>query len=84
MYTMHHEKNEENHYEDCLETVGFLLNSEESIQEFERDLKTFRDLVVGLKTESTGELFEAKSRVENRLRKTMTRTERISVGSSRR
>ncbi|MFX0199534.1 MAG: helicase-related protein [Candidatus Hodarchaeota archaeon] len=79
MYTMYHEKETDDHYEDFLNTVGFLFNSSEKTDTFEKDLEKYRDAILDLSAIENPELMKAKQRIESRLRKTMVRTERLSA-----
>jgi hypothetical protein len=81
MYTLQGE-HEDDHYADFLKTVSFLLDDDE-IGTFTEDLRTFRMALLNLGAGQHQELARRKSAVENRLRKVMTRTERLAVSSDR-
>ncbi len=79
MYTMYHEKETDDHYEDFLKTIQFLFNSNEKTDTFEKDLAKYRDAILDPGSIDNPELMKAKQRIESRLRKIMVRTERLSV-----
>lgn len=81
MYTLSDEQ-DENHYEDFLRTVSFLMGPDEA-NEFARDLKRFRETLMTIEYSDMHVLSDRKRRVENRLRRVMSRTERLSVTADR-
>lgn len=79
MYTMHHEKDREDHYEDFLRTVGFLFGSARNLRALEKDLEKFRNTLLSPLAANTDEVYAIKHRIESQLRKVMVRTERLSA-----
>lgn len=79
MYTMHHEKETDNHYKDFLKTTGFLFDSEKKTKDFEEDLARYRDAILAHKTMKNTSILKIKKKIESRLRKIMVRTERLSA-----
>ncbi len=77
MYTMYHESDSENHYEDFIRTAKFLFGSEQKTAEFEGHLASYRRGLLQLGSQGTSGLEEPKARMENALRKVMVRTERV-------
>jgi hypothetical protein len=78
MYTMYHERENDDHYKDFLRTIKFLLDTDEKTMDFEEDLARYRDSILDLREmEGVGRM-KTKRRIERRLRKVMVRTERIS------
>ena len=78
MYTLHHEENVENHYDDFIKTVKFLFSAEEKTKEFEGKLKIFRNELFSIKKNKIEGLKNIKKGIENDLRKIMIRTERLA------
>lgn len=81
MYTLQGE-GEDDHYADFLKTVAFLL-AEDEIGPFTDDLHAFRMALLNVGMTHHQELLRRKNAIENRLRKVMTRTERLAVSSDR-
>lgn len=78
MYTLHHEENVENHYEDFIRTVRFLFESKEKTKKFEEKLKHFRNALFSIRSHEFELLKTIKKDIENDLRKIMIRTERLA------
>ncbi len=78
MYTMYHEQDREDHYEDFLRTIKFLFDSDEKKEEFQSLLERFRDVLLDPKTTENPEWTKIKRKIERRLRKVMVRTEKLS------
>ncbi|MGC4000507.1 MAG: helicase-related protein [Anaeromyxobacter sp.] len=76
MFTLSHEA--EDHYSDFLATTGFLLESKEEVAALEADLYGYRDALCG--AARGAEAVRCKEQVEQRLRRVMSRTERLSAG----
>lgn len=85
MFTLYDEKDQDDHYEDFLNTVGFLFDSPEHTQAFQRELEQYsRGLKVkGLKAGADAAFLDAKKSIEKKLRRVMVRTERLSVTGDR-
>jgi len=78
MYTLHHEENVENHYDDFIRTVKFLFFPEEKTKKFEEKLKIFRSELFSIRKNKIEGLKNIKKGIENDLRKIMIRTERLA------
>ncbi len=76
MYTLHHESREDDHYRDFLRTIEFLDPKLKESGEFRRLLDRYRDEVYAIAS-GTEPLKEIKSDIERRLRRVMSRTERL-------
>ena len=70
---------EENHYEDFLQTLGFLYNNERHLKQLRDDLDAYR--VALFQNAANGA--EIRDRLQNRLRKVMVRTERVPATRNR-
>jgi len=78
MYTLHHEQEIEDHYEDFIRTVRFLYNSEEKTKKFEAKLRLLRNEFFNCGAEDFERLRDIKKKVERDLRLIMIRTERLA------
>ncbi|WP_167320921.1 DEAD/DEAH box helicase [Desulfomicrobium baculatum] len=75
---------EEDHYRDFLQTMGFLLDSPASLARLEEDLRMFRRALQAAGNEDDFEgLATIKNSVEGCLRRVMCRTERICATTRR-
>lgn len=83
MYTMYHESATDNHYDDFLRTVKFLLNSEDGISDFKQDLQRFRNALINWFPDDNTELMNAKAVIEDKLKHVMVRTERVAQSRDR-
>lgn len=81
MYTLHDET-DDNHYEDFLRVARFLMGPEEECQ-LRSDLDEFRAQLRRIISADFGNVFEPKLRIESRLRRFMSRTERLATSSDR-
>ncbi len=79
MYTMTHEIEEDNHYEDFLRTVNFLFASSENSDLFQRALEKYRQALYEVSSKGLEHLKSAKEIIENKLRQVMVRTERLAI-----
>ncbi|HEV3313040.1 MAG TPA: helicase-related protein, partial [Chloroflexota bacterium] len=83
MYTLPEEADaNEDHYADFLRVTSFLMGSAES-SGFDGDLRRFRQALQNLTTVEIPELSKLRGRVERRLRRVMSRTERLAETPSR-
>ncbi len=85
MYTLQGEEGE-NHYDDFLRTVKFLLNGREAeVQVLEGAINQYRRAFLGWKLDpgSQESMRAAKQQIETTLRKVMVRTERLAVSQDR-
>jgi len=79
MYASQHE--DEDHYADFLKTARFLFNEEAEVAKLEADLQEFRTalLMTDGGSVSMDRPSAAKSRIEQRLKRVMCRTERVGA-----
>jgi hypothetical protein len=82
MLTLHHETDED-HYEDFQRTLEFLMGSKEAVVEVARNLDRFRRALHGLGQGTEEEAEQARSAIENCLRRVIARTERVPATEQR-
>ena len=82
-FTLDAEASTEDHYSDFVDTAEFLLGSKEEAQSFQVDLGRYRDALFATDDASLERTREARSAIEERLRRVMVRTERLSVTTDR-
>jgi len=83
MYSMNHEVADEDHYADFLATLRFLLENPEAESKFEALLKAYSAEFFRHGGIDMDRLLTLKSDMEQRLRKVMVRTEKLTVTESR-
>jgi len=83
MYTIYHETEDSDHYEDFVSAVRFLQDSPEVTRAFEGKLARYRRELLSFEPEHADGLDEAKHDVEQELRQVMCRTERLAVTEDR-
>ena len=80
MYTMQHEL-EENHYKDFMETIKFLLNSEEKESRLKTFLNKYKSILYNISEnnleEKLSDLSKVKNKIETILKEIMVRNERV-------
>ena len=76
MYTLHHERAEDDHYRDFLRTVEFLDLKLKESQGLRRLLDDYRQALYRIESE-TENLVRIKGQIEAHLRRVMSRTERL-------
>ncbi len=76
MYTLQHESAEDDHYRDFLRTVEFLDPNLQESGEFRQLLGKYRDAIYQIES-GIEPLREIKTEIEQRLRRVMSRTERL-------
>jgi hypothetical protein len=81
MYTLAAEAGQDDHYEDFVKTTEFLLGPETPA--FRNELRAYREAIVALGSVSPATLAGRKRAVENRLKRVMTRTERLAATADR-
>lgn len=81
MYTLSEESATDNHYEDFLRTTRFL--SPDGSSDFARELAAYRSALLHVSEETMPHALKAKEAVEDRLKKIMSRTERVSITNDR-
>ena len=80
MYTVHHETAEDDHYRDFLRTVEFLDPGLKESGDLRRLLEDYRRAMYGVES-GTEALERIKGKIERRLRRVMSRTERLRASS---
>jgi len=83
MYTLSHESAEDDHYVDFLDTLRFLLGDAEQTAEVEQLLAEYRRSIYLLGRGGLGQVRDAKTRLQKRLRRVIARTERLAVTADR-
>ena len=78
MYTLHHERAEDDHYRDFLRTVEFLDFGLEESGDLRRLLDDYRQAMYHIES-GTEALERIKDEIEGHLRRVMSRTERLRV-----
>lgn len=79
MYTMTHETEQDDHYQDFLRTINFLFGDNRLTKEFEEDLEKYRQALYEVSTFGAEHLQSAKGIIEKKLRRVMVRTERLGI-----
>jgi hypothetical protein len=83
MYTMDHERAQEDHHEDFLHTYQFLSNCPLETAKFSKQLKLYRDSLFHLGEGGMEQLLEHKRSLEESLRRFIVRTERLAIRADR-
>jgi len=83
MYTMYHESDTDDHYDDFIRTVSFLLDDDKATHSFEGDLRRYRRGLIQWSNQDVSELLDAKAAIERKLKRVMVRTERVSQSGDR-
>jgi len=86
MYSLHHEQEngESDHYEDFVATYDFLVkHAPEENRAMRGLLKDYRTAILNLGGSGVADLRPIKSEIERRLRRVMSRTERLAATSDR-
>jgi hypothetical protein len=79
MYTMYHERDEDDHYKDLMSTVDFLFSSKEKTNAFKEELKAYRSSLLNIKQSDSSTIYQSKSKIEESLGHIMVRNERVSI-----
>jgi hypothetical protein len=82
MFTMADEKAQDDHYRDFARTTDFLLGHEQAPL-FRRELRAYREGLLGISELAPAGLVRRRRAVEKRLRSVMVRTERLGESSDR-
>jgi hypothetical protein len=82
-YTCYHESEEDNHYQDFLQTLSFLFGSDEETAACKKDLSRLGEALHRIGREGGDGFMAVKNSLESRLRKVMVRTERLSIEADR-
>ncbi len=83
MYTLEHERAQEDHHEDFLHTYTFLSNSPDETGSFRLLLKQYRDALFNIGDCGIEPILEYKGKVEKALRRYIVRNERLAVRADR-
>ena len=83
MYTTHSERDTDDHYSDFQSTLSFLLPKQEDRQSIASAIGTYRDKLIKIGEDGGASAIEAKGDIEKRLKRVMTRTERLASSSDR-
>ena len=82
MLSLDHER-EDDHYPDFLRTLGFLLGSDEAVDEVKEDITLYRRaLYAGAEEAQSDRIAKARRALEGHLRGVMCRTERVATTRS--
>ena len=84
MYTMHHERQQDDHYADFQATLRFLFDNDElSLSNTASLIENYRRHLLQIADEGPTHIVETKSALERQLRKVMARTERLAASQDR-
>lgn len=83
MYTLSHEEERDDHYQDFRGTLRFLSPEKTSQQQFDECLQAYRQQLFRLSNGGLDGLLRIKSDLEHCLRQVMVRTERLALRSDR-
>lgn len=83
MYTLSHEAEQDDHYEDFQNTLDFLAPEERQRAQFREELKWYREELFRLADLGAEGLLKAKHGLERSLRQVMVRTERLALTADR-
>ena len=79
-YTLYQEADTEDHYKDFISTMSFLFHSARESKDFKKDLRSHREALMSIGSAGISGVVAAKQRLEQKMRKVMVRTERLSIG----
>jgi len=82
MYTLHSERDEDDHYSDFMETLRFLFHDDAQTAAVAELLKRMRRSLYRIPSAGPGEALECRAALEGHLRKAMVRTERARGSDS--
>jgi hypothetical protein len=71
----------DNHYDDFIRTMSFLMGDEGGVATLKAELQSFRTALYGVGYEGPEELARARDQVQRRLLSVMVRTERVGGGT---
>ncbi len=83
MYTLSDESDEEDHYRDFIDTLGFLFRDTQKVEKFADLLREYRYELLRFNDRSPDRLERIKSTIQKSLRRVMARTERLAVTDDR-
>lgn len=83
MYTMHQERETDNHYSDFQSTLRFLMPKTEQVDSVAASIQDYRERLWSIGVDNGAGVFAAKLTLEEKLRSVMTRTERLASSADR-
>lgn len=83
MYTLSHEAETDDHYRDFLDTLRFLFDDDAAIDEVTHHLDAYARAGLRAKADDIAPLVGLKREVESRLRRVMSRTEKLALTDDR-
>ncbi len=83
MYTLSDESDDEDHYRDFIDTLGFLFRDKQKVEKFADLLREYRYELLRFNDQSPDRLESIKSNIQKSLRRVMARTERLAVTDDR-
>ena len=83
MYTLSDESDDEDHYRDFIDTLGFLFRDKKKVEKFADLLREYRYELLRFNDQSPDRLESIKSDIQKLLRRVMARTERLAVTDDR-
>jgi hypothetical protein len=83
MYTMHQERETDNHYSDFQSTLRFLMPKTEQADSVAASIQDYRERLWSIGIDNGAGVFAAKLTLEEKLRSVMTRTERLASSADR-
>lgn len=83
MYTLSDESDDEDHYRDFIDTLGFLFRDKQKVEKFANQLREYRCELIRFNDQSPDRLESIKSDIQKSLRRVMARTERLAVTDDR-
>jgi len=81
MLSLDHEQ-EDDHYPDFLNTLRFLFESDAAVEEIKREIQAFRQALYLLGSDDGSDISRPRDHLQSRLRRVMSRTERVSMTRS--
>lgn len=81
--TLYDESETDDHYEEFISTVAFLLDDKTQLVEFKKELRRFREALLAITQDQGKALQVAKHAIEKRLKLVIARTERESIGADK-
>lgn len=83
MYTMYHEQDVDDHYQDLIRTTEFLFGDARKAEKFKGELRDYQQALFRLAEDGGDQLESAKLAIESTMQSVMVRTERMTASSDR-
>jgi hypothetical protein len=83
MYTMHQERETDDHYSDFQSTLRFLMPESEKVESVAASIQDYRERLWNIGVDNGASAFESRLTLEEKLRSVMTRTERLASSADR-